>query len=157
MMLPPSPTGAGPAAELRELVKAAEREPEGRACTVFHGFPYADVSQAGTSIVTVTNGATPIADDVNSRLAGWLWRERERFGCDHVEPAQAAAWPGAGGPVVVGDAADNPGGGGCGDGTYLLRSVLDSGARACFATLCDPDAVIAATRAGVGALIELDL
>jgi microcystin degradation protein MlrC len=157
MVLPPSPTGTGPAAELRELVKEAEREPGVLACTVFHGFPYADVSQAGTSIVTVTNGATWIADEVNSRLAAWLWRERDRFLCAQIEPAHAVAWPGAGGPVVIGDAGDNPGGGGCGDGTYLLRSVLDSGVRACFATLCDPDAVTMATRAGLGAVIALDL
>lgn len=159
MVLPPSPTGTGPAAELRELVMQAEREPGVLACTVFHGFPYADVSQAGTSIVTVTSGATWIADEVNARLAAWLWRERDRFLCDRIEPAHAVAWPGAGdgGPVVIGDAGDNPGGGGCGDGTYLLRSVLDSGVRACFATLCDPDAVAMATRAGLGAVIALDL
>ncbi|WP_214103828.1 M81 family metallopeptidase [Acrocarpospora catenulata] len=154
MVLPPSPTDAGPAAELRDLARAAERAPGVLACSVFHGFPYADTPQAGSSVVTV--GAS--ADAVNARLAAWLWDERERFRTEPVTPEDVVAAAVSGpGPLVVGDASDNPGGGGCGDGTHLLRAVLDAGLRACFATVHDPAAVRAAIAAGVGAELDLDL
>ncbi|HVB41352.1 MAG TPA: M81 family metallopeptidase [Streptosporangiaceae bacterium] len=157
LVLPPSPTGSGPAAELRELARAAELEPGVLACTVFHGFPYADTAQAGASVVTVTDGDLALADRVNQRIAAWLWRERARFLAEPLPAAEAVAMAAGPGPLVLGDAADNPGGGGCGDGTYLLRAVLDSGKRACFATLHDPAAVSAAVLAGTGATFEVEL
>lgn len=157
MVLPPSPTDEGPARELRELARAAEREPGVLACTVFHGFPYADTPQAGTSLVTVVDGDPDRADRVNERLAGWLWRHREAFRPDQLLPADAVARASTDTPVVLGDAADNPGGGATGDGTDLLRAILDAGVRACFATLHDPEAVNAAVAAGTGATVRLRL
>ncbi|MFD0665813.1 MlrC C-terminal domain-containing protein [Thermocatellispora tengchongensis] len=55
------------------------------------------------------------------------------------------------------DASDDPGGGGSGDGTYLLRAIRNRGIRACFATLYDPAAVARATEAGVGAVADFEL
>lgn len=159
MVLPPSPTDAGPARELRDLARAAEQRPGVLACTVFHGFPYADTPQAGTSVITVTDGDDQLAAAVNEDVAGWVWRHRDRFRPVETSPDHAVAHArrGATRPVVVGDAADNPGGGGSGDGTYLLGAILAAGVRACFATLHDPAAVGRAARAGLGATVDLAL
>jgi len=160
MVLPPAPTdGTGPGAELRDRVVAAEHRSGVLACTVFHGFPYADTPQAGATVVTVSDGDAGLADAVNNELAGWLWRERRRFLPDPLSPERAIGLAVAAPerPVVVGDAGDNPGGGGSGDGVHLLRALLASGRPACFATLHDPAAVAAAAAAGVGACVELTL
>jgi microcystin degradation protein MlrC len=159
MVLPPSTTDDGPGRELRELARAAEERDGVLACTVFHGFPYADTAQAGASVVTITDGGPGLADEVNRDIARWLWRNRPAFLTPALAPdhAVAEALSGTERPAVLADTADNPGGGATGDGTYLLRAVLDSGARACFATLHDPATVALAVQAGVGATIEVAL
>lgn len=158
MLLPPSTTLSGPAAELRDLARAAEAEPGVLACTVFHGFPYADTPQARTTVVTVADGDPRPADEVNRRLGDRLWADRDRFRIAPLAPARAvltAAAPGR--PVVIGDGTDNPGCGAVGDSTYLLQALLDSGRRACFATVHDPATVARAVAAGVGAELAVTL
>ena len=57
-----------------------------------------------------------------------------------------------GGPVVLADGADNPGGGAAGDSTFVLRRMLERGiANACLGPIWDPVAVRIAFEAGVGA------
>jgi microcystin degradation protein MlrC len=159
MVLPPAPTDHGPAAELRELARAAEERPGVLACTVFHGFPYADTPHAGVSIATVTDANPGLGAAINAVLADRLWRKRSSFLIEPLTPEQAVAHVRAGTPrpLIVGDAADNPGGGAAGDGTYLLRAIMESGLRACFATLYDPPAVARAVEVGVGGSLDLEL
>ncbi|MGY3676820.1 M81 family metallopeptidase [Streptomyces sp. TE33382] len=161
MLLPPSPTVAGtPARELRDLVRAIEQRPGVLACTVFHGFPYADTEQAAASVVTVTDGDPALAQKCCDEVADWLYANRERFRADLLEPEQAvrlALEPGAAGAAVIGDGSDNPGCGGAGDSTYLLRALLEVPEPTCFATLWDPPTVAAAVAAGVGATLPVRL
>jgi microcystin degradation protein MlrC len=159
MLLPPSTTLSGAPAEARDLARSQETVEGVLACTVFHGFPYVDNAYACTSVVTVTDGSSTLADQVNAQIGDWLLANRERFRIATVTPEQAVAdaLAGGGGPVVIGDGTDNPGCGAPGDSTYLLRALLDSGAHACLATLYDPGAVEAAVAAGVGTELELDL
>jgi microcystin degradation protein MlrC len=127
--------------------------------TVFHGDPDADTPQSAASVVTVADGSPAVADEVNRRIAAWLWDSRERFRIDTRTPAEAVAealtLPDR--PVVIGDGTDNPGCGATGDSTYLLQALIDSGANACFAALHDPAAVAAATAAGVGSTVDLTI
>ncbi|MFE0590015.1 M81 family metallopeptidase [Micromonospora echinospora] len=157
MLLPPSTTWSGPGAWLRDLVREIESEPDVLACTVLHGYPYADTPQARAAVVTV--GAPDAAEAANRTVAGALWDERDRFRIDPVPPerAVATARAAAGRPVVIGDGTDNPGCGAAGDSTYLLTALLDSGLRACLATLHDPATVRACVTAGVGARVEVAL
>jgi len=55
------------------------------------------------------------------------------------------------------ETSDNPGGGGVGDGTHLLRELLAVGAPAVFASILDPATAEAAHAAGVGAVIDVSL
>ncbi len=159
MLLPPSSTLSGPGAEARELAQKQETADGVLACTAFHGYPYVDTEYASTSVVTVTDDSVTLAEEVNARVGTWLWDNRERFLGQVVTPEQAVAEALATGgtPVVIGDGTDNPGTGAPGDSTYLLRALLDSGARACLATLHDPPAVAAAVAAGAGAQIDVML
>ena len=72
----------------------------------------------------------------------------------------AQALAAAHGPVVVNEYADNPGGGTPGDGTHLLRAVLDAQpapGTCCFASINDASVVDQARQAGVGATISVSL
>lgn len=61
-------------------------------------------------------------------------------------------------PIVINETSDNPGGGTPGDGTYLLRAMLEAKlANACFGFIFDPEVVQLAHQAGVGATIQVSL
>lgn len=160
MLMPPSPTVAGtPGRELRDLVRRIEARPGVLACSVFHGFPFADTPQAATSVVTVTDGDSPLAQECCDEVAEWLLAQRHRFLDELISPEDAVrqALAGAPGTVVIGDATDNPGCGAAGDSTYLLRALLEVPEPTCLATLWDPDTVAAAAAAGPGARIAVRL
>ncbi|SDC96902.1 M81 family metallopeptidase [Actinokineospora iranica] len=159
MLVPPSDTGSGQARLARDLARAAQDSADVLACTVFHGFPYADTPQAATSVVTVVDGDPAAADAVNRRIGDWLWDNRDGFRIATLTPAEAVALARANEahPVVIGDGTDNPGCGAPADSTHLLRALLDSGASACYAALHDPDTVAAAVAARVGGRLTVAL
>lgn len=164
MMLTTSTTDPGfPAADIRDRCLAAE-EAEGVVdATFFHGFPYTDVPAAGSSIVVTTNGDPDLAERTAKKLAGELWARRNDFLTEStpapvaVELAMRAVT--GGGPVVINETSDNPGGGTPGDGTHLVRAMIDAGLddQACFGFMFDPHAAAAAHEAGAGATIAVRL
>ena len=61
-------------------------------------------------------------------------------------------------PLVVADFTDNPGGGGYGDATAFLKGLVEAGVESvAFHAICDPEAVQAGMRAGIGAGRHLTL
>jgi microcystin degradation protein MlrC len=85
---------------------------------------------------------------------------RARFLATYPQPDDAIqqALEVSGGPVVINETSDNPGCGGPGDGTHLLRSLLDAHLpNTVFCGIRDPDVVQQAHDAGVGSTIELNL
>src|SRR5437870_3312281 len=61
-------------------------------------------------------------------------------------------------PMIVADYTDNPGGGGYGDATAFLKGLVEAGVeRVAFHAICDPEAVMAGMRAGVGARTTIAL
>jgi microcystin degradation protein MlrC len=158
MLLPPTTTLSGPGAEVMQLARRAQTRAGVLACTVLHGFPYADTAHASAAVITVADRSPALADQVNHEIGQWLWDRRERFLPETLTPAQAIEQArGRPAPVVIGDGTDNPGSGATGDSTYLLRELLDSRVRACLATVHDPAAVAAAVAAGPGAELDVAL
>lgn len=164
MALPPATTDPGqPAAEMNELCRAVESRPGVIDCTVFHGFPYVDVAPVGVHVVVTTHDDPVLARRCADEVGAWIWANRERFRHEAHSPdgaVQAAAKLVAAGtrPIVVNETSDNPGGGSPGDGTHLLRAMLDAGLEdATFGFVADPEVAEAAHRAGVGARIEVRL
>ena len=97
-------------------------------CSWFHGFPYADIAAPCPAVVCTTAGDLALAERCADEVAQWIWTRRENFRPSFPSPAEgvAQALAAAHGPVVVNEYADNPGGGTPGDGTHLLRAVLDA-------------------------------
>lgn len=131
--------------------------------SVMHGFPFADVPEAGAHVsVTVAAGrgdAAALAEDV----AAMLWARRERLvrralGAEEAVAEAVAVRERAGsGPVVINESSDNPGGGAPGDGTHLLRALLEVPARSLLAALTCPRTVARAASAGAGAEVEVEI
>ena len=85
---------------------------------------------------------------------------RENFFPSLPSPAEGLrqALQTEGRPVVLNETSDNPGAGTPGDGTYLLRAILEEMPdKACFAFINDPETAQAAHEAGVGSRIEVSI
>lgn len=164
MLLPPATTTVpGPGQDLNAVRAEIEARPGIVDCSVFHGFPFVDVADVGVHVVCTADGDEELARRGARDLAAWIWEHRDRFRHEAETPEGAVrhvrALVGAGTrPVVINETNDNPGGGAPGDATHLLRAMLDAGLeRACFASICDPEVVAEAMRAGPGARIEVRL
>ena len=154
-------TLAGPAAEVyARLGDLVDGEVAGLSLAC--GFPAADVADAAPALVTYgfeTRAVDAAADD----LLGEIERREDAFRGrlydvdDGVREALRLAAE-VSGPVMLADSQDNPGGGGLGDTTEILRELVTRRAPgAVVGVLNDADAARAAHAAGLGARLELAL
>jgi microcystin degradation protein MlrC len=128
--------------------------------TLSLGFPFADIHDAGVSVMVTTNGDEALARAKAEEMAQAIWDRRDEFNVTLTPVSEAIRYAEteARGPVILADGSDNPGGGGPCDGTVLLRALIELGAKsAVVAVIADPEAVAAAAKAGVGQRITLDL
>ena len=141
--------------------RAKEMEAQGALCaSFFTGFPHADIANAGSSAVVVTDDDQALADRLCAELLDQAWANREGF-VYQLEPlddslGRAAALTES--PVILLDHFDNAASGGTMDTTVVLAGILDAGLDnvAAFA-IYDPDAVQQMVAAGEGAEITLSL
>jgi len=148
---------------MREAVEAARRaEADGAlGVSVLAGFGLADIPHPCLSVVVVADGSREEAERIAGDMAAAIWARREGV-LYHSEPlAQSLARArelarGADKPVLLLDHGDNCMSGGTCDTMDVLMAALDAGLEGIQAGLyCDPEAVAALARAGVGAQVEL--
>src|SRR5262245_15411554 len=145
-LLPPigaQGTARGAVRRLYDLADEMERDPRVVSVSIFPGFPYADIPEAGLSTYVVTNGERELAAELAERLARTAWEHRHELVHSGlpVPEAVAQAVSAEGAPIVLADMADNTGGGAAGDGTEILRELIRVRARsAVVAGLWDPAA-----------------
>jgi microcystin degradation protein MlrC len=126
------------------------------------GFPASDVAEVFPAIVAY-GFDTQAVDAAADELLAEVNRHREEFRGQlyNVEDGVGEAIrlsAGADGPVILADSQDNPGGGGFGDTTEILRAlVVRRAAGAVVGVINDQQAASSAHSAGVGATIELSL
>eukprot|EP01052_Picozoa_sp_SAG31_P009265 SAG31_NODE_484_length_15037_cov_9.974762_5_plen_536_part_00 len=170
-------------ADMNAAAAAVEAWPGVLDATFFHGFFKSDTPDVGLHVLVTVDMEHPsvdcnLAQRAVTELASWVWARRDRFRQRNFAPAEAVARAAAaielnapssaagvsdeqtGGPVVLNEISDNPGSGAPGDGTHLLRAVLEYGfapGEACFGYLFDPRAAAAAHAAGIGATIESEV
>jgi len=160
-MMPPTinmRTTEGPMVKIFERAYAMERNPTVINVNVAGGFPFADTAESGFSIVVITNNDQDLAERYAQELTDFAWSLRREFlkPLTPVPDAVRRAIEAKEGPVILADVADNPGGGGSGDGTVVLKTLIEMGARNVgFALIKDPEAVGKAIGAGVGATITM--
>lgn len=156
-------TAEGPMTELFALAREWEAKPGIINVSVFGGFPYCDFPWAGSSVVTTTNGAPALAKACSDAVAARAWEIREQFlkriatAAEAVTQAVTLVNDGSGDrrPIVLADVADNPGGGGTGDTTELLREFFRQHVQGVAAgVFWDPETVAQAIAVGVGGKAE---
>ena len=186
LLLPTTTTFEGIGAAMLDEVLKREALESVVDISWFHGFPYTDIEHVGSTIVVTyfeenpadSAAASGAMSEQNARslaheLALSLWNQREAFkpislsADEAVEHALQAAGTRdpvvANLPVVIHETSDNCGAGTPGDGTHLLRAMLDAqlgkeqGVRACFGFIVDPVTAREAHTAGTGATIEVQL
>jgi toxic protein SymE len=69
-----------PAAEMNTVCAAMEAKYPGQVidCTVFHGFPWADISITATTVVVTTDDDPGLARRVGREVGAWIWKNRRR-------------------------------------------------------------------------------
>ena len=148
-------TQQGPMAELIARGEALEANRDALVVSICAGFALADIYDVGPSVTVTVDGADPRGQAVAEAFMDHAWETRE-FTTVKMLPVAAAvarAREGKPGdkPLVVADFTDNPGGGGYGDATAFLKGLVEAGVeRVAFHAICDPEAVMAGMRAGVG-------
>ncbi len=160
LLVPPSTTNHPPASEINEACWEWERTPGIIDCVFFHGFPYADVPLAGASVLVLAEQSEELARRAAEDVGRRIWEARARFFEPVPGPAEGvrAALRATGRPVIVNETSDNPGAGTPGDGTRLLRAMLESGIEeSCFGYINDPEVARIAHQEGVGSQIEVAL
>ena len=130
-----------------------------RVC-ILGGYCYSDVPRAGVSVLVVHStdraaaGREVLRDttqDVRDHAAD--------FEVQGVDPEEAVvrAIASTRRPVILADVADNVGGGSPGDGTTLLRALLQHDATGAVVIIADPEAAILAHDAGAGATVAMSV
>jgi microcystin degradation protein MlrC len=160
MLLQPSDTFSGPMTKVNEFCREVETRPGILECGLFHGFPYCDTPLVGVHVIVSTDGDRELARATALEVAGFIWENRETLRQRSLTSAEAIAkaLEVEGLPVVINETSDNPGGGAPGDGTHLLRALLEAKVESCcFGFICDPEVLDQATKAGVGSTIDVRL
>lgn len=129
----------------------AESQPGIASISLIHGFPWGDVADMGAKCLVLADSAE-LAERTAREFGEQLIRIRARtfMAPLSLEDALAAAMESTDPPVVIGDIADNPGGGAGGDSTRLLRLLTERDAPACIGPLWDPEIVGLAHDLGIG-------
>jgi microcystin degradation protein MlrC len=104
--------------------------------SVMAGFAYADSPKNGlTAVVTARNGNRKAAAELALDIATRAWAMKQRFKREMIPLGDAVQLAVSVGrdrrrkPIILADVADNPGGGGRGNTTYLLRALRMAGAK----------------------------
>ncbi|MCB1694216.1 MAG: M81 family metallopeptidase [Pseudomonadales bacterium] len=160
LLMPTTTTFVGIGKETLADVLAEENADDVIDVSWFHGFPYADTPHVGTHIMVTTTGSRERAEQVGKSVATGIWKNREKFRPKSLsaEEAVAEAMASEAHPVIINETSDNTGGGTPGDGTHLLKAMLDAKLeKACFGFIVDAEVAEQAHKAGVGADITVNL
>jgi microcystin degradation protein MlrC len=159
---PPTGTGTAdsPMRDLEALARRLEAEhPEFVAVNVVGGFAFADTPDMGASFTVSTVGDEATAQPALNQLCELAWKLRE-LGDKRDPPLKevldevASGLPGL---TVIAEPSDNIGGGAPGDGTGLLRGLVEHRIANAAVCLCDPGAVAALQMLSPGERMSLPL
>ena len=154
-----SSTLQGTGREIRTYVEDRARAYGLADATFFHGFAAADTAETCACVVAVGEGEAP--HRAVKEMARHIWQLRHGFMQPCYTAAQAvdvALASVRSGYAVIHEPSDNPGGGCPGDGTHLLRELLERNVEgAIFGVLYDPTAAACCHDVGVGAKVRLSL
>jgi len=148
-------TASGPYADLIDYGQRRQAEMSGAILNVsiFGNFIFSDTPDNTLSIIVTARDDETAAQNLAREIAQQAWSQRERFQrvLTPVEDAVAIALAADRNPVIFSEAGDNPGGGGSGRTTALLRALHEAAAeRVLYGSFYDPVLADDAHRHGIG-------
>ncbi|HTN75924.1 MAG TPA: MlrC C-terminal domain-containing protein, partial [Pirellulaceae bacterium] len=155
---PPSGTDTAdaPMRELEALARQCELHPDIVAVNVCGGFAFADTPDTGVSFTVVTTGAEQRAREILAQLCARAWELRaagiaiDRPVSEVIDRLRAQT-----GLIVIAEPSDNIGGGAPGDGTGLLRALVEHHIHRSAICICDAQAVRQVQNGQVGERLRL--
>ena len=150
-----------PMQSLMQQVHQLEATPDILTATVAMGFPFADIHQAGVSVLVTADGDQELAGVKADELASMVWNLREELQPQLVKIEDVMEFvtqhPDEG-LTIFADGSDNPGGGAPCDGTVALQAMIDANFKGgLVGVLFDPETARQAHAAGVGNTIQVRL
>ena len=153
-------TGKYPMSRLIEEAHRMEAMEAVETVTVAAGFPWSDFEDVGLSFIVTTNDDQALADRLADELQDLAWGMRRDFLVKPVPVRDALrkVKNAEGGPYILADIGDNPGGGAPEDGTVVLKAILEEGLEGgVLAVMWDPEAVEKASASGLGSQVTVEL
>jgi microcystin degradation protein MlrC len=148
-------TQSGPMAELLKRADALEATGDALVVSICAGFTRADIRDVGPSVTVTGDGDDPRLQAIAEDFMDYAWQTRDvtTIKLLPIPEVIALARQGQPGekPLLISDFTDNPGGGGYGDATALLKAMVEAElAEVAFHAIADPEAVQAGLKAGLG-------
>jgi len=143
---------------LVERAHEMEMNPQVINVSTFACFPFADTPITGLGLLVNTNDDPALAERLARELAEYAWKIKDEFIVKLVEPKYAinVAMQAPGGTFILADIADTGAGGTAGDGTIILKALLETDARdVAVAQIADKEAVDECLKSGVGSEVTL--
>src|SRR5699024_8566765 len=106
------------------------------------------------------NNDMDLAQKIAEEVGEMVWSKKEEFIKKDPSPEEGInlALAQKGKPVVLNETSDNPGAGTPGDGTFLLRAMIESNLTdACFGFIYEPEVVQSVMKVGVGASVNIEI
>ncbi len=156
-----TPSGTGTADEPMKALEAEarrfEQESDVWAVNINAGFSFADTSVTGVSFSVSGTCNEERAIEILDMLCRSAWERREEGAVieDSVENVLDQILPVTDGPVILVEPSDNIGGGAPGDGTGLLRALVERDVEEAAVVINDPLSASAAILAGSGSRLRL--
>ncbi len=141
---PGTGTHSDPMLSLTLMAEKTETvDPAVWACNVMAGFSFADTPDAGVTLGVVAEAGAPRVREHLQGLARLAWKLRERGVVNYpsVDAVLREIGPTPPGPVLLVEPADNIGAGAPGDGTGILRAMLEHRVESGLLSINDPEAV----------------
>lgn len=154
-------TDIGPMIEWVARGVEYEKHPDVFAVSINSAFGNADIADVGPTVLVTCQGEDADHFAFANRIAAEMWEGRHTSYNTYYSVEEAAAICKAhrsSKPIVVADYADNPGGGGYGDSTELLRALLEAQVEnACFGPLLDPEVAQELRARAIGDTVTVDI
>lgn len=159
------PTGRSPIKEFVDHIFDLEHnDPKIISISFIHGFIWGDVADLGAKILVYTDNAQDPAGQYAKTVATTLGkklnklREQTRLDLISIDELITILNQSKKGPLIIADFSDNPGLGGMGDATFILKAILETNiTNIVFATIYDPTVVEQAFNAGINQIISVSL
>jgi microcystin degradation protein MlrC len=160
LLAPPLRSDEKPNIDFLRMAHEWEKNKKVVSVSIAAGFPYADIYDAGLSVIVQTNNDVKLAQQIVDHMTREIMSRHKEI-VQQTLPIEEAIRIGMDAteiPIVLADVSDNTGAGSPGDGTELLKKLIEMKAKNVgFASIYDPETVNLVLNSDVGNNINVIL